>query len=125
MVEESLVSLTEDQRNALCAIAKESWRISRVFNRMTQKLDAGELKRYKNQISYFTKELDKNIQEFGLRIVNIEGQLYDPGMAASPINIDEFEPEDQLMVSQMLDPIIMSNNGIIKTGTVFLGRIKQ
>ena len=125
MVEESLVSLTEDQRNALCAIATESWRISRVFNRMTQKLDAGELKRYKNQISYFTKELDKNIQEFGLRIVNIEGQLYDPGMAASPINIDEFEPEDQLMVSQMLDPIIMSNNGIIKTGTVFLGRIKQ
>ena len=41
-------------------------------------------------------------------------------MAATPLNIEEFEPEDALIVDQMLEPIIMGPNGVIRTGTVTL-----
>ena len=43
----------------------------------------------------------------GLKLVNVEGQLFDPGMAASALNIGDFGPDDDLFVDQMVEPIIM------------------
>jgi len=44
-------------------------------------------------------------------------------MAATPLNIEEFKPEDTLIVDQMLEPIVMGANGVIRTGTVMLKRM--
>ena len=55
--------------------------------------------------------------------MNLEGQPYDTGMAASPINIADFAPDDHLVVDQMVEPVIMGGNGIVRTGTVMLKRI--
>jgi hypothetical protein len=55
-----------------------------------------------------------------MKIVNLEGQLYDPGMAASPLNIADFGPDDKLMVDQMVEPLIMGPDGIVKSATVML-----
>jgi hypothetical protein len=63
------------------------------------------------------------LAQSGLRIVNVEGHPFDPGMAATPINIEEFDENDSLMVDQMLEPIIMSNEGLVKTGTVALRKV--
>jgi hypothetical protein len=41
-------------------------------------------------------------------------------MAATPLNIEEFDAKDALMVDQMLEPIIMGKDGLVKTGTVTL-----
>jgi hypothetical protein len=60
-----------------------------------------------------------------LRIVNVEGAPFDPGMAATPINIDEFKPHDVLVVDQMLEPIIMGPEGIVMTGTVTLRKVQS
>jgi hypothetical protein len=46
-------------------------------------------------------------------------------MAATPLNIDEFNENDKLMVDQMLEPIIMGNEGLVKTGTVSLRRFEK
>ena len=35
-------------------------------------------------------------------MVNVEGQPFDPGMAATPLNIEDFEVNDTLEVEQML-----------------------
>ena len=59
-----------------------------------------------------------------MRIVDVEGQPYDVGMALSPLNIDDFEPEDLLYVEQMIEPIIMDETNVLKTGTAMLGRIE-
>ena len=44
-------------------------------------------------------------------------------MAATPLNIEEFAANDSLMVDQMLEPIIMGPGGLIRTGTLVLGRV--
>ena len=112
---------TPDQlEKSLIDIAVESWRFSRLFARVVNKLDAGEAGRYVNQLRYFQKKVEENLDAAGLKLVNVEGQPFDPGMAASALNIGDFGPDDTLLVDQMVEPIIMGPEGLKKQGTVML-----
>jgi len=105
------------------SMAVESWRFRRVFDRMLMKLDAGEQARYRSQFRWFIKKVEESLAEAGLRIVNVEGHPFDPGIAATPLNIEEFEASDSLMVDQMIEPIIMSKEGLVRAGTVTLKKV--
>jgi hypothetical protein len=107
----------------LVEIAVESWRFARLFARVLGKLDAGEAARYGGQLRYFSKRVEECLGAAGLRVVSLEGQPYDPGMAASALNIGDFEPEDDLIVDQMVEPVLMGPDGIVKSGTVMLRRV--
>jgi len=113
---------TGDSRleQALLDIAVESWRFSKVFSRVVSKLDVGDAHRFTNQQRYFLKRLEDSLETTGLKLVNVEGHPYDIGMAASALNLGDFAPDDQLYVDQMVEPIIMSANGLKKAGTVML-----
>lgn len=110
---------------SLIDIAVESWRFSRLFGKVITKLDAGESGRYINQLRYFQKSVEENLDSSGLKLVNVEGQPYDAGMAASALNIGDFGPEDMLLVDQMVEPIIMGPNGLRKEGTVMLRKVEE
>ena len=125
MAENEQISVTpEILTQSVINMAVESWRIGRVFDRMLMKLDAGEQARYKSQFRWFIKKVEESLEEAGLRIVNVEGHPFDPGMAATPLNIEEFDANDALMVDQMFEPIIMGREGLIKTGTVTLRKVE-
>ncbi|MCU8019649.1 hypothetical protein L5M36_22625 [Shewanella sp. SM72] len=113
----------EAMREAVITMALESWRFARVFERMLLKIDAGEQNRYKSQFRWFIKKVDEALELAELRIVNVEGHPFDPGMAATPLNIEEFDSKDTLMVDLMLEPIIMGKEGLVKTGTVTLRKM--
>ena len=105
---------------SLIEIAVESWRFSRLFGKVVSKLDAGESGRYVNQLRYFQKKVSESLESNGLKLVNIEGQPYDPGMPVVALNLGDFGPDDVLLVEQMVEPIIMGPNGLRKQGTVML-----
>ena len=107
---------------SLIDVAVESWRLARLFSRVIGKLDAGEGNRYASQLRYFQKKLAESLEASGLAIVDLEGQIFDPGMAASALNLGDFEPDDRLLVDQMLEPIVVGPNGLRRTGTVMLRR---
>ena len=113
----------EQLERSLIDMAVESWRFARLFGRLVSKLDAGEGARYVNQLRYFQKKLEDSLEASGMKIVNVEGQPFDPGMAASAINIGDFEPDDVLLVDQMVEPIIMGAEGLRKQGTVMLRKV--
>ncbi len=121
---EKTTMASEAMRNAVISMAVESWRFGRVFDRLLTKLDAGEQNRYKSQFRWFIKKVEEALEQAELRIVNVEGHPFDPGMAATPLNIEEFDTKDALMVDQMLEPIIMGEEGLIKTGTVTLKKVQ-
>lgn len=110
---------------SLLDISVESWRFGKLFDRLLTKLDAGDQGRYRNQFRWFQKKVDESLEVGLLRVVNVEGHPYDPGMAATPLNIDEFEPQDVLVVDQMLEPILMGPEGVVKTGTVTLRKVQS
>ena len=98
----------------------DSWRFSRLFAKVISKLDAGESPKYLNQLRYFQRRVEESLDASGLKLVNVEGHPYDPGMAASALNLGDFGPEDTLLVDQMVEPIIMGPEGLRKQGTVML-----
>lgn len=113
----------ETIRNAVISMAIESWRFGRVFDRLLLKLDAGEQSRYQNQFRWFMKKVEEALKQADLRIVNVEGLPFDPGMAATPLNIEEFDTTDTLVVDQMIEPIIMGQEGLVKPGTATLRKV--
>jgi len=115
----------EAMRDTVINMAVESWRFGRVFERMLTKLDAGEQGRYINQFRWFVKKIEDSLAQIELRIVNVEGHPFDPGIAATPLNIEDFDTKDILIVDHMLEPIIMGKEGVVKMGTVTLRKVGQ
>ena len=96
--------------NTIIKIVTENWRLIKLFQKVTTKLDVSEQNRYINQLRYFQKTIENSLQDVDMKIINLEGQIYDAGMAVSPMNIDEFDQEDSLVIDQVLEPLIMSND---------------
>jgi hypothetical protein len=124
MSEDRQSATTDILTQTIVSMAVESWRFVRVFDRLLVKLDAGEQNRYKSQFRWFIKKVDEALEKADLKIVNVEGHRFDPGMAATPLNIEEFDAKDALMVDQMLEPIIMGKEGLVKAGTVTLRKME-
>ncbi|NLV45897.1 MAG: hypothetical protein GXY07_15520 [Candidatus Hydrogenedentes bacterium] len=110
---------------ALIKMATESWRFARVIERLLIRTETNEQARCHSQYRWFIKRIEDSLSDAGLHIVNVEGHSYEQGMAVTPLNIEEFEVEDLLMVDQMLEPIIVGDNGVVKTGTVMLRKLEQ
>ena len=96
-----------------------------MFENAVSKLEIAEQGKYISQFAWFSKKVYKALGEADLKLLALEGQLYDPGMAVTPLNIDDFNTEDQLYVSQTIEPIIMQGDTVLKTGTVILGRVER
>ncbi len=110
---------------SLIDIAVEGWRFAKIFARVLNKMDAGEGARYVNQHRYYLKRLQESLEQVGMRFVDVEGSAYDPGVAATALNIADFEPHERLLVDQMIEPIIMGPDGIVRPGTVVLRRAER
>lgn len=123
MNDEKQIPDSRSLRNSIIDMAIQSWRFGRVFERVLLKLDAGEQSRYKSQARWFIKKVEESLEESGFRFVNVEGQSFDSGMAVTPLNIEEFDQNDKLIVDQMLEPIIIGEEGLAKGGTVTLRKV--
>lgn len=123
MEEQMFSSGDSPERKALIDVSIEGWRFARIFARLLAKLDAGDSARYTSQARYFLKKIDDGLDGSGLRLVSLEGQPYEPGMAVSPLNIADFGPDDILVVEQMVEPVIMGLDGLVRGGTVMLAKV--
>jgi hypothetical protein len=120
-MEQDYIKLQE----SLISIASELFRFQGVFEKAISKLEIDEQNKYISQYKWFSKKVYKALDEANLRLLSVDGQLYDPGMAITPLNLDDFDADDQLYILQTIEPIIMQNDTVIKTGTVILGRIEK
>jgi molecular chaperone GrpE (heat shock protein) len=115
----------EKLKHNLISIASELFRFQRVFAKAVSKLEVDEQNKYHSQYAWFSKKVLKALNDSGFKVISVDGQLYDPGIAVTPLNLDDFEADDILYVEQTLEPIIMEGETVIKTGTVLLGRKVQ
>lgn len=125
MESRNIASENENLRAILISLAVEGYRFRKTFERVLSKLDAGEQCRYSSQLSWFSKRLETCMEDAGFTISNLEGQPFDPGVPATPLNIAEFAPEDSLIIQQMLEPVITNKDGLVRPGTVILKKAPQ
>ena len=117
--------IDEKSSQIILELIIESWRFTRLFSKLLTKLDAGESQKYHNQFKYYLNQLDANLEKIECKLVNLDGQPFDPGMAVSPINLEDFAPDDPLIIEQMIEPIIMGPEGVLRTGTVLLRKAQK
>jgi hypothetical protein len=125
LAEATMGEATRSSDAPLLDLALESWRFQRLFLRALAKLDAGETARFASQHSYFVRRLEECLSAAGLRFVTLEGQPYVTGTAARAVNMAEFGPDDDLVVDQMIEPIVMSATGLLRPGTVLLRKADE
>ncbi len=117
---ENMTPNEEKLRKSLIELAIENWKTTQVFHKLLLKADVQDQLRYNNKLNWFMKKTEDYLEATGLRVVNVEGEKYDTGMAVTAINLDEYENAPTLIVEKMLEPIIMGPNGVERTGTVIL-----
>ena len=108
--------------NSVADIAAETYRLRKVFQRAIRNADPREQKKYLSQFGWFEKKVNQSLEELGLHVVSVEGQPYDPGMAVTPLNLEDFGQEEDLIVAQMMEPVILQGDRLVRMGTVMLER---
>jgi hypothetical protein len=109
---------------ALLELALEGWRFQKLFGRAIQKMDAGEGLRFANQHRYFVRKIGECLQDAGMQFVSLEGEIYTAGHPVSAVNIADFGPDDDLVIDQMVEPIVMGEAGVLRAGTVTLRKAR-
>lgn len=90
-----------------------------------RKAGCGEKSRYLSQFRWFIQKIAVTLEAVDMRLVDVSGQLYTPGIAATAINLDDFEPDANLIISYMLEPIIMGTDGVVRIGKVVLHKAEN
>ena len=113
-------------RQALIEMILESWRFLNAFRNAMTSLSFDEQRRYLGRYSWFHRRLKEIAETVGLRIIEInQGEAYDIGMAVTALNVEDFQADENLFVEQMIEPIIMERDSVIRLGSVMLGRKKE
>lgn len=118
--QQTSASEVQSMQTAIAAQAVAGWRFARAFTRLAANCSADEHVRYDAQWRWFTRTLTESTAVASMKLVSVEGQPFDHGMSVTSLNMDEFESTDQLVVDQMIEPIIMLNDAVFHTGVVTL-----
>jgi hypothetical protein len=116
---------TRQLRQSILDIAVEEYRMREVFVSVLGRLNPTDIPRFENRYRYFSKEVEKAISNAGYRVVGAEsflGRPFDVGMAVKPLNIKKFDAGDELVVDQMVEPVIMQGETVARIGIVKLRR---
>jgi hypothetical protein len=111
--------------DAIVKLAAESWSFIRVFEYALSGLGAREAARYRSSAAAFRKKIEEALSMEDMHMVSIEGTAFDPGIAATPLNIEDFGPGEELEIDAMVEPIIMNQQGLVRMGIVTLRKTNK
>ena len=112
-------------KDSVISLAIESWKFSRTFKSLLQNINVIEQKKYLGKLSWYEKKIEDYLTTMQINLVNLEGEKYDIGIAATAINLGEFKNDDELFVDKMIEPVVMVNNELHKAGTLLVKRAQK
>ncbi len=98
------------------------WKIARGLEKTATLLQKMESKRLLSQVKYANRQLSAYADRFGFRIVEFDGLDFEPGMAASADNFDDFEHEAVLVVTKTIEPAIVREMSVVRQGRVIVAQ---
>lgn len=103
---------------ALVKLAIEYWRVARSYERNLANLPNSTSA--EATIRNSDKKFSAILAESGLKFISCERQEYSPNLPITVINRDEFTSNDNLIVTQMIEPTIMEGDKVINVGKAIL-----
>ena len=107
---------------AIADIAAESWRFEQALIKMLDKMDVMDAERFSRQYKYFTSRVDKAVASAGLTMLSLAGQPYSVGLPVQAMNLESFDENDALVITRVIEPVILLDGRVIKTGVVMLDK---
>lgn len=100
----------------LIFIAEELWKTQKVAQN-----SSSENRNYK-----LFRELENFLKKYHVDILDLTGEVYDPGMSVEVIHFREVDNNGKnIFIKEMLSPIIMFRNEVIKEGEVIISNKKR
>ena len=111
-------------RDALCLVATEWWKASRRLLRLAAADTAspGRYERERAQLAYAGRRVTGALDAHGLRLRDFDGQPYSPSLPPEPVNPEDFDTEEGLVVADTIEPTVLHDGRIVLRGKVALRR---
>jgi len=111
----------ENLKSCLCKAVVEYWRVIRSYERNLSKIpNLQNSSSAAATIRNSEKKIFSILADAGLKLILCEGQEYSPNLPLTVVNGDEFNSNEDLLVTQMIEPTIMDGNKIISMGKAIL-----
>jgi hypothetical protein len=65
------------------------------------------VERLQSKFSFFIEDLPRNCEKAGIRMPNLVGLDYTPGLNVEALNADEFEPGTALEIDEVVEPLLI------------------
>lgn len=109
-------------RDTLVLLAVEWWKANRRLLRLAAEAAPDRLDRERAQAAYAGRRIEAALASLGVRLAEHTGQPYSPGLPAEPVNPEDFDSEEGLMVADTIEPTVLAEGRILLRGKVVLRR---
>ena len=107
--------------NIIVEFLIEDFRFNRSYLSAVDKLFLEEKKKYESSFAYHRNKIESLIKELKIFVKTFDGCDYNEGLPVTPLNADEFDIKENLVVTQTIEPTILTEKGeIVRQGTVLL-----
>lgn len=106
----------------MALLASEWFRTARRLARLTQDAAPARLERERAQLLYSQGKVEMALAELGVRLVTHDGAQFSPELPAEPVNPEDFDTEEGLLVTETLEPTVIHNGRVVARGRVVLAR---
>jgi len=100
--------------DTLIKLALEHWR----HNKKNKDVDNLRTRKLKN-------EIEKLFEIINIKLYDLEGDKYDPGLAIEIIYYKDDKNKDETVIEEMVSPIIIYNDEVVKYGQAVLSGPKK
>lgn len=108
--------------NALALVATEWFKAARRLMRCTKEMAPARAERERAQLAYAHSRIESVLAENGLRMVTHEGVEFSPQLPVEPVNPEDFDNEEGLVVKETLEPTVLLDGLVVARGRVVLAR---
>ena len=117
-----LVTTSDKAAEALALLAAEWFKTARRLSRLTRDVAPTRLERERAQMAYSQQRVEDVLAKSGIRLITHDGALFTPAIPAEPVNSEDFDTEEGLVVLETIEPTVICGGKILARGLVVLAK---
>jgi len=115
--------LSEEAAMILALVASEWFKTARRLARFANEAPSGRVERERAQLAYSRNRIETLLAQSGLLMVTHDGISYTSQLPPEPMNPEDFETDEGLIVKETLEPTVIYDGRVIVRGQVVLGKV--
>lgn len=115
-------ALSEQGAQLMAVLVSEWFKTARRLARLAEVAAPGHKERERAQLLYSEGRVETALAELGIRLVKHDGARFSPELPAEPVNPEDFNTEEGLVVIETLEPTVIHNGRVVARGRVVLSR---